>query len=135
MMNQPAQQWGDQVAVSVKLRNQKTGEIKTLKVGFSWMMFLLAPTLGIGLFMRRLYLYGGIVVAVQIANILMSFIPTIESSTWFEKYCQALAIGMCMTFGLQGNALTAVHYLKNGWEWADPTSDDTAFAKKKWKIA
>jgi len=46
--------------MSVILRNKTTGETKTVKVGFSWILFFFAGFFGIPLFMRRLYVWGSV---------------------------------------------------------------------------
>ena len=45
----------------VPLRNKATGEIKFQKIGWSWTCLFFAPVLGIPLFMRRLNIWGGII--------------------------------------------------------------------------
>src|SRR5271166_2304224 len=54
---------------SVILRNKSSGETKTIKVGFSWILFLFAACLGIPLFLRRLHVWGAVFLALWIVDV------------------------------------------------------------------
>jgi hypothetical protein len=52
--------------MSILLRNRSSGETKEVKIGFSWILFLFAGCLGVPLFLRRLYVWGGVFLALWI---------------------------------------------------------------------
>ena len=49
--------------MKVAMKNPKTGEVKEVKVGWSWTLFLFSCFFGLPLFLRKLNLWGGICVA------------------------------------------------------------------------
>ena len=55
--------------VNVILINQRSGEHKYVKVGFSWALLLFSGFLGIPLFVRRLYVWGGVFLALWVLYI------------------------------------------------------------------
>jgi len=118
------------MVTQVQLRNERTGEIKTIKVGWSWVLFLFSGVFGLPLFARRLYHYGAVMAGLSLATAVASEVDT--SLYVFLLLSQLIA---SVQFGRKGNELTAKHYLENGWSWAEPDADTTEFAKQKWALA
>jgi hypothetical protein len=56
VVNHPAKKTGyaQDSDMRVMLKNEKSGELKEVKVGWSWVLFLFSGFLGIPLFLRRL---------------------------------------------------------------------------------
>jgi hypothetical protein len=55
--------------VNVDLVNQRSGEHKNVKVGFSWVLFFFSGILGIPLFLRRLHVWGAVFLVLWILYI------------------------------------------------------------------
>ena len=55
--------------VSVGLVNQRSGEHKYIKVGFSWVLSFFSGLLGIPLFPRRLHVWGAVFFALWVLYI------------------------------------------------------------------
>ena len=125
------------MSVRVTLKNEKTGELKQVKVGWSWILFLFSGLFGLPLFLRRLYVWGGVFLILWVANIY--FIPSVESGSEGEIIFASISmivIFLCLQIwlGIKGNEMTAKNYLENGWIFSNLENDDVKFAKQKWRI-
>jgi hypothetical protein len=147
--------YGAKMAVRVKLKNERTGEIKLVKVGWSWTLFFFAGVWGIPLFMRRLYALGAIQVGISIIYYAYHYAIRSQASpltatalSGDDAAQSALALlgysNLIISLGIivwliviaiKGNGWTAKNYLENGWVFLDPDSKDTAYAKGKWRLA
>jgi hypothetical protein len=112
--------------MEVKLRNKATGEIKSQKIGWSWTCFLFSPVLGIPLFIRRLNVWGAIMVVIWIVNFFVPAYPKIG--------IPILQIGFMIYFGIAANRMAGKNYLESGWEFAEPDSPTTATARESWGL-
>lgn len=117
------------MSISVDFRNPQTGETKTVKVGWSWTLFLFSGFLGVPLFMRGLNLWGAAFAVSWLFNILL-MVSDNSSAVFF----QLLTLAAEILIGVKGNELTAKHYLSLGWEFSDPNSDAARFAKMHWAL-
>lgn len=124
----------------VRLRNERTGELKEVKVGFSWTLLLFSNFLGIPLFLRRLTVWGGAMFALCIFYWVLNYIPmgdedqSFSGSDMLFVVVNFVALGLAIFFGVKGNELTAKNLLENGWQFADPEDASTEFAKSKWSL-
>ena len=118
------------MAVEVTLRNERTGEFKRIKVGWSWVLFLFSSALGIPLFVRGLYQAGAGMAVLALAAGLAN-----ELNSPIYRLFVVLQIVASVQFGRGGNRLTAVKYLENGWVWAEPDDQPTLYAREKWALA
>lgn len=114
-------------AMEVTLRNRTTGEIKRQKIGWSWTCFLFSPALGIPLFIRKLHVWGGIMVALWIVNLL-------ASSIYVSIVILIVQLAFSIAFGISGNSMAGKNYLEHGWEFAEPDSEGVARARTRWKL-
>lgn len=117
-------------AVTVQLRNDRSGEIKRIKVGWSWVLFLFSTFLGIPLFLRRLQLLGVLFLVI-----------------WFINAALTLALGpvgiavslllipLSIWMGLKGNEITGKKLLETGWSFSDPDGENAKYAKIRWRLA
>ncbi len=121
--------------IEVPFRNPQTGQVKRVKIGWSWTLFLFAGVLGIPLFMRKLYLWGAVFLCVwlitQFAQMTLSHEDLLVLVMLFFFL---LGIGLSILLAIKGNELTAKGYLDRGWQFAEPNSDATKFGKLKWGI-
>ncbi len=123
------------MAVKAEFRNERTGEIKTVKVGWSWVLFLFSGILGIPLFFRRLYMWGVLMAALWFANLIgPEVLSDTDEANGLTILLTVIGVGLAVYFGVKGNELTAKNYLENGWEFANPEDRATEFAKMKWSL-
>ncbi len=119
----------------VSMKNPKIGEIKEVKVGFSWILFLFSGFFGLPLFLRKLYVWGGIFLVLWVVHIILSIVgEESETAAIFYVLLQFIFIGLMIFMGIKGNELTAKNYLEQGWEFVDGDSEAVQQAKRKWNI-
>lgn len=120
----------------VRFKNQNTGEIKEVKVGFSWILLFFSAFLGLPLFLRRLYVWGAVFLVLWAINLLG---PAIASSPQGGAAIQLvmflILLGLSIWTGTKGNEMTAKNLLEQGWQFAEPESDSVKFAKMRWRLA
>ena len=114
----------------VQIKNDQTGEIKRLKVGWSWVLFWFSGFLGIPLFMRRLYLLGGIFLGLWVVNLFAQFIIDPMISIVLIIVMTTLSIWL----GVKGNEITGKNYLEQGWSFVDPDGLEAKYARSKWSL-
>ncbi|MDR6114125.1 MULTISPECIES: hypothetical protein [unclassified Sphingomonas] len=124
----------------VRLSNDRTGEVKDIKIGFSFTLFFFSSVLGIPLFLRKLNQWGGCMLLMCIVYWCVNYLPMPDdgepwpsgSDVFFTALSFAM-LGFSIFFGIKGNEMTAKHLLENGWSFME---DDraTEFAKIKWSL-
>lgn len=131
----------------VKLRNERTGEIKDVKVGWSWTLFLFSWFLGLPLFLRKLPMWGAAMLALCIFywvleaftsggdQIFTSGSDQVTEVDILYFFVSAILFGMCIFFAIKGNELTAKNMLENGWQFATEEDQATRLARTKWSLA
>ncbi len=121
--------------MGIMMKNPKTGEAKAVKVGWSWILFLFSGFLGIPLFLRKLYIWGGVFLVLWVVNLLAPSIAGDQQEALGLKIgLSIIFIGLQIYMGIKGNEMTAKNYLENGWEFTEPDSEVTKMAKAKWGI-
>ncbi len=113
--------------MKIKMKNTKTGEIREIKVGWSWVLFLFSGFLGIPLFLRGLNALGAVFLALWVVNILI-----VEEILFV--ILAIVSFGLSIWVGIKGNEMTAKNYLERGWQFSEPDSDAIRFAKGKWGV-
>ena len=121
------------MAISVMFKNPTTGEIKPVKVGFSWTLFWFSGLFGIPLFQRKLKTWGFLMLSYNLLAILQLVLFHRSDS---GAYVTMNVVIWCVIIflGFKGNQLTAKNYLARGWRFTDPDSEMTRYAKLKWGI-
>ena len=119
----------------VILRNRSSGETKEIKVGFSWILFLFAGWLGIPLFLRRLHVWGAVLLALWIVDVLVVVMSSPEEGSTIALSINLIFGALQIWLGIKGNEMTAKNLLENGWEFTDSSSDAVRFARLKWGLA
>jgi hypothetical protein len=114
--------------ILIGFKNQKTGEIKNVKCGWSWTLFLWSGVFGIPLFLRRLNVWGSVFLVLWVVNLLAGGSPDIAVILF------AIFLILQIWLGIKGNEMTAKNYLEHDWIIAEPDSEFTKMAKKKWGI-
>lgn len=124
--------------MKVLLHNPNSGELKAVKVGWSWTLFFFSGFLGLPLFLRKLYGWG---IFFLILPLLFNFVPDDPQD---EEEAAAIAIALIVAFliefalfvfiAIKGNEMTAKNMLERGWRFAHPDAVETQFAKRKWGL-
>ena len=124
--------------MQVKLRNERTGEIKDVKVGWSWTLFLFSWFLGLPLFLRKLPTWGAAMLALCILFwVLSAFTSDTDPMSQINilyYIVDTVLFGLTIFFGIKGNELTAKNLLENGWKFAAEEDQATHFARTKWSL-
>lgn len=125
---------GEQLKVA--LQNPKTGEVKHLQLGWSWLSFFFAPLYGLPLFFKGLVMWGGVVLALSIASDLVDAMTPDGSDVALYANLGMLVewIVIAVIFGLKANELAGKNYLEKGWVFFEPNSPAATVARARWKI-
>ncbi len=115
--------------MNVPFRNPKTGEVKQVKVGWSWTLFLFSGLFGLPLFLRRLQMWGWMFLALWAVDVVGSSVAPVISVTTVPIF-----LGLNIFMGVKGNELTGKNLLELGWVFAEPDSETTKTAKATWGI-
>lgn len=121
--------------MKVSMINPKTGEVKDIKVGWSWILFLFSSFFGLPLFLRKLHVWGGIFLVLWSLYIIFpSMMQNEEEALSLMILLNLVFLGLQIWLGIKGNEMTAKNYLELGWNFTNPNSDEVKFAKGKWGI-
>lgn len=120
--------------MKVSFKNPKTGELKGVKVGWSWTLFLFSGFLGIPLFNRKLYMWGFFFLVLWVVNFFCSHFLDGDEAIVTSLLLSCLFIGLGIWMGIKGNEMTAKNYLEQGWIFAEPNAELARFASGKWGI-
>lgn len=116
--------------VVIPFTNVRTGEVRTVKVGWSWTLFGFATTLGIPFFVRRLYLWGAAFASVWLVYVLLNGL-----AAPYQKVMLFIGVFLLnIWMGIKGNEITAKHYLAQGFQFTHPDSEMVKYAKYKWHM-
>lgn len=119
----------------VDLQNSRSGEMKRIKVGFSWVLLFFSGFLGLPLFLRRLYVWGGVFLALWIVNFIgPSIAGADEDAVMIQVVMFLIMLGLSIWLAIKGNEMTAKNLLEQGWEFSESDSDATKFAKHRWGL-
>lgn len=113
--------------MKVQFNNPRTGQIKSVKIGWSWSLFLSGGFIGIPLFLQGLSIWGAVMASLWA----IGFVISSGTGTFILTL---IGMGLSIFVGLKGNEMLAKNYLKYGWEFADPDNDIVKIAKRQWRI-
>jgi hypothetical protein len=116
----------------VTLKNESSGQIMSIKIGWSWTGFFFCSFFGVWFFIRKLYFQGAGVIAVFAINfaLVSSGARSGDGLIMFNIMLLILSI----LVGIMGNKMTAKNLLKKGWVFVEPDSPATIRAKSIWKL-
>ena len=120
--------------MNVSMINPKTREIKEVKIGWSWILFLFSSFFGLPLFLRKLNILGGIFMILWIVYIIFPSVVGGNDALAISVLFNLIFLGLQIWLGIKGNEMTAKNYLELGWEFLYPESNEVKFAKMKWGI-
>lgn len=113
----------------VTFSNPYTGEVKQVKVGFSWILLIFSGFWGIPLFLRGLYRWA-------ILMVMVSLLGFATEGQIFQGVGLPLAFAVIVLqiyLGFEGNEITAKNYLNLGWKMSGEP-DAVKAAKLRWGI-
>lgn len=125
--------------MNVKLRNERSGGLMEIKVGWSWALFLFSGFLGIPLFLRKLNMWGAMMLTICILSWVLNVISH-SSDRMLQADILLLIVNIAQLslmifFGIKGNELTAKNLLENGWVFSDKDDQATTYARTVWALA
>jgi len=120
--------------MKVAMKNPKTGEVKEVKIGWSWTLFLFSGFFGLPLFLRKLHVWGAIYIALWVVHLVTLGIVPGEARVIIVLPLYIVMFGLQIFVAIKGNGMTAKNYLKNGWTFVEPDSKLTKMAKMRWGI-
>lgn len=119
----------------VNLQHERTGEIKSVKVGWSWTLFLFSQFWGVPLFLRHLFDWGMINFILSLLFYYsMSLAEADPNELLLALAIGIAAIGVSIYLGLRGNELTAKQLLRAGWIFANPDDVTAQQARREWTL-
>ena len=121
--------------VYVGFKNPQSGEIRQVKVGFSWVLFFFSSFVGLPLFFRGLVtwgvIYAGFWVLYMIANLASG---SSDSAAGIFFLISLVSLVMSIFMGLKGNEITAKSLLARGWRVTDLDSEFTRMGLARWGV-
>lgn len=119
--------------MKVAFRNEATGQVKFMKVGWSWTAFLFSGFLGIPLILRGLYAWAAVEIVLWETDVFLDVLPESEAAG-MRIMLAATIIGLAIFFGIKANELGGKHHLENGWRFVEPASPEAELAREKWGL-
>jgi hypothetical protein len=117
------------------LKHERTGELQSIKVGWSWTLFLFSQFWAIPLFYRQLFDWAMIQLVLTALTLTYGVFGEAESDLMVFAFVLALGtIGVSIFVGQRGNELTAKRMLRDGWVFAEPDAQLTQHAKRAWSL-
>ena len=120
--------------MKVAMKNPNTGEVKEVKIGWSWTLFLFSGFFGLPLFLRKLHVWGAIYIALWVVFLVTLSIVPGEARVIIVLPLYIVMFGLQSFVAIKGNKMTAKNYLENGWTFVEPDSKLTKMAKMRWGI-
>jgi len=123
------------MTMKVAFQNPKTSETKTVKVGWSWVLFFFSSFFGLPLFLRGLHVWGGVMAGLWGASwIIPPLQSSVEDALVVNIVIGLIGLGLAIWFAIKGNEMTAKNYLEKGWKMLDPGSAAAKHARSKWGL-
>jgi hypothetical protein len=93
------------MAINVALQNPATGEIKLVKVGWSWVLFFFSGIFGIPLFRRKLPTWGLGFFALNLVAIACQVPSNNQAAQLLLILAQLLGLALAIFMGVKGNEI------------------------------
>jgi len=103
-------------------------------LGWSWTLFLFAGFFGLPLFLRKLNTWGFVFLILWVVNLLGPSVAAGDKGLLISTVMFFVFLGLQIWLGVKGNEMTAKDRLEHGWQFAEPQSEATRFARDKWGI-
>lgn len=85
--------------------------------------------------MRKMYGWLVYLIVYYVILIAVNLLAPQEVGSAISGIFGLINIGIAIYLGIKGNKITAKNYLKLGYDFVDPESNDVKFAKTKWGIS
>ncbi len=119
----------------ITLRHPGTQDIKVVKIGWSWSLFLAGGFLGLPLFFRGLALWGAVILVAWCLRLAVPFMAESAASADELGWILTMVLtALCFYCGLKGNALTARRYFDLGYRYDRPESPEARIAQESWGV-
>ena len=115
--------------IKVGFQNIHTGEVRQVKVGWSWVLFFFSTFLGLPLFLRGLVTWGAMYAGFSVLNMIGSL-----ASSSAGLSLSFVGLALCIFMGVKGNEITAKSLLSQGWLVKDADSEITRIGLARWGI-
>lgn len=116
----------------IAFKNELTGEMKQVKIGFSWVLLLLGffgMLIAIPLFMRKLIGWGIAMLLGWLGVGVLSIIEPVISAI-----LGLIMFGLWIYLAICGNKLTAYNYIKLGYKVAETDPTRIELVKRAWGL-
>jgi hypothetical protein len=97
------------------LENPRTGAVKPFRGGFDWVLFLFSGVLGIPLFLRGLFLWGGVFVGLWVVGLALVWILPRNWSLVGQVILAIIFFGLQLWLGFHGREQILRAYVARGW--------------------
>jgi hypothetical protein len=101
------------------LENPRTGAVKTFHSGFDWILFLFSGVFGIPLFLRGLYFWGGVFVALWIIDIAAALLAPLRWNLIAQVAVAVIFFALQLWLGFFGRERIVKAYVARGWRKRD----------------
>lgn len=118
------------MAIYLEFKHEASGQVREVKVGWSWTCFLFSGFFGLPLYLRELNFWGTVMLGLLTFRLVMDFV----GADLLSFIVNFIMLGLAIWFGVKGNEMTARNYLSNGWVFAEPDGDIVSIAKEKWGL-
>lgn len=123
------------MATEVGFQNPSTGQIKVVKLGFSWTALLFSSFFGIPLFMRGLNSAGAVMAGLAAVHLgLVVLGEEVESLMALAFILSGAILALSVYFGFNANEMTAKRLVADGWQFVNPDAPVTIEAAELWGL-
>jgi hypothetical protein len=109
------------MAIKIAFQNPQSGEIKLVKVGWSWLLLFCSGVFGIPLFRRQLTTWGLVFLAINVVALVCQITSANPAAQAMLIVVNLLALVLAIFMGIKGNEMTAKNYLARGCGLLNPT--------------
>lgn len=123
--------------MQVVMKNPRTGQLRDVKIGWSWTLFLFSNFFGLPLFLRKLTMWGCVFLVLTVISVGLGFVFPRGAGLVAASLVNVVEFGLSIYLAIEGNELTAKNYLELGWNFVEPEMVEfevLKFAKFKWGI-